>query len=106
MLYETELENIREKIYAFCFPNIPATLEQQEAFERAAAQQYAFEQEQQRAAADLPYGVKSFRLGDLSAELDLPGYEEKLTQKSISPVAYSLLLRSGLLYRGAEGKRT
>ena len=95
-------ETMRERLLAFCFPNIPISPEQQEAFERAAALQYAWEQERQQALSGLPKGVKSFRLGDFSAELDTDSSTGKLTSKTICPAAYSLLLRSGLLCKALK----
>jgi len=103
---EAALERVREKLYAFCFPNVPASLEEQVAFEQAACLQYEHET---AALADtggrgMPPGVTRFRLGDFQVEADAGAVGGQLTVKNICPAAYGLLLRSGLLYRGAEGR--
>lgn len=104
VIYETELDSIREKLYAFCFPNVPEDLQQQEMFDRAACMQYAWEQQQAQTMGTVPQGLKSIRLGDFSAELAADQAGGALTQKNMCPEAYGLLLRSGLLYRGVEGR--
>lgn len=95
---ENALAGIRERMYAVCFPNIPRTLEEQEAFEQAVQAQYAHEQE----TAQVPAGVKGFRIGEFEMTLE---NGKSLTGGRICPEAYGLLLRHGLLYRGVEGRR-
>ena len=53
-------------------------------------------------AAQIPEGVKSFRIGEF--EMDVKD-GKSLTGGKICPEAYGLLLRHGLLYRGVEGRR-
>ena len=95
---ENALAGVRERMYAVCFPNIPRTLGEQEVFERAVQLQYAQEQEN----AQVPAGVKGFRLGEFEMTLK---DGEGLHGGKICPEAYGLLLRHGLLYRGVEGRR-
>ena len=95
---ENALAGVRERMYAVCFPNIPRTMEEREAFEAAVQAQYAHDQE----AAQIPEGVKSFRIGEF--EMDVKD-GKSLTGGKICPEAYGLLLRHGLLYRGVEGRR-
>ena len=95
---QNALDGVRERLYAFCFPNVPATLMEQEAFERAAELQYAYEQE----TPPVPAGVQSFRIGEF--QMTMAEGEGRMGRK-ICPEAYGLLLRHGLLYRGVEGRR-
>ena len=96
---------VRERLYAFCFPNIPHTTEEQEAFEQAALLQYAHEETARAQESELPPGTQAFRIGDFQMSVDSEAAEGRLNRKTICPGAYGLLLRHGLLYRGAEGRR-
>ncbi len=101
---EEELERIREELYAFCFPNIPGDLETQAAFEQAARLQYAWEENRSRERDDIPPWAESFQIGDFGMRL-VPERQGGLTARTLCPAAYGLLLRHGLLYRGAEGRK-
>lgn len=99
------LAGTRERLYAFCFPNVPRTAEERDAFEQAALLQYAHEETARAQGNELPPGTQSFRIGDFQMSVDSEAAEGRLNRKTICPGAYGLLLRHGLLYRGAEGRR-
>ncbi len=95
---ENTLTAVRERMYAFCFPNTPVTEAERQAFEQAVWAQYSYEQD----TVQTPKGVKGFRLGEFEMTLaDRTGP----AGAPICPEAYGLLLRHGLLYRGVEGNR-
>ena len=95
---------VRERLYAFCFPNVPHTADEQAAFEQAARLQYAHEETARAALEGMPESVTEFRIGDFQMRFgDSEG--GGLTARTVCPAAYGLLLRHGLLYRGAEGRR-
>ena len=99
-----ELEAMKERLYAFCFPNVPHTADEQAAFEQAARLQYAHEETARAALEGMPESVTEFRIGDFQMHFgDSEG--GGLTARTVCPAAYGLLLRHGLLYRGAEGRR-
>jgi len=104
---ETALEREMERMYAFCFPNAPRTEEEKDAFERAARMQYEHDETQraQTGGMEMPTGVESLKIGDFQIAADRDAVGGRLTMRSICPAAYGLLLRTGLLYRGAEGRR-
>lgn len=95
---ENLLDPMREKMYGLCFPNVPRTLMEQEAFEQAVRLQYDYEQQNPAP----PPGAKGFKIGEFEMTLDGRGG----AAGTLCPAAYGLLLRSGLLYRGVEGRRT
>ena len=95
---------VKERLYAFCFPNVPGTEAERAAFDEAARLQLAHEAEN-AAGAEMPAGVRSFRIGDFQMELEEGTAGGRLTRRSVCPAAYGLLLRHGLLYRGAEGRK-
>ncbi|MBQ9301286.1 MAG: hypothetical protein IJ214_12345 [Clostridia bacterium] len=99
------LEPVRERMYAYCFPNVPRTLIEQDAFEGAVRLQYIHEETARLTAGELPEGVQGFRIGDFQMTFSSNDGTGRLTAKTICPAAYGLLLRHGLLYRGAEGRR-
>lgn len=98
------LERLRERMYAFCFPNVPRTLEEQAAFEEAVRMQHAHEETAKAAREGIPEGVQGFRIGDFQMSFADGGENGPLNGRTICPGAYGLLLRNGLLYRGAEGR--
>lgn len=100
-----EMERMRERMYAFCFPNIPRTLDEQAAFEQAVRLQYAHEETARAAREGVPDGVQGFRIGDFQMSFAEWRGNGPLTNATVCPAAYGLLLRHGLLYRGAEGRR-
>ena len=102
---EAAMERMRERLYAFCFPNIPRTLEEQQAFEQAAQMQYEHEESARLNGEALPAGAAGFRIGEFSISFEKGTADDRLTMKTVCPGAYGLLLRHGLLYRGAEGRR-
>ena len=60
--------------------------------------------QQMRLTDQVPEGTQSFSIGDFSMTFNKDFLEGRLTRKTICPAAYGLLLRSGLLYRGVEGR--
>ena len=98
------LEPVRERMYAFCFPNVPRTLTEQEAFEQAVLLQYAHEETARQTVGDVPEGVQGFRIGDFQMSFAQGSGGGRLTRRTVCPTAYGLLLHNGLLYRGAEGR--
>lgn len=104
-----QTDGMRERILAFIFPNVPKTEEEREAVERAVA----FQIDHEKAIRDslevddvnLPNGVSSFTIGNFSMSFGDEGYKNNavLTKETICPVAYSVLLRAGLLYKGVMG---
>ena len=102
---EAELARVRERMAAFCFPNAPRTAAEREALERAVRLQYEHEATAEEAMGGAPpQGVQAFRIGEFQMSVDGAALEGRLTLRTICPAAYGLLLRSGLLYRGAEGR--
>ena len=99
------VQQFREKLYAFIFPNVPRTEEETAAFEQAVRYQYEHEATRKKQTQDLPEGVKEFSIGDFSMAFEKGYNDGRLTKKTICPAAYGLLLRHGLLYRGVEGRR-
>lgn len=96
---------VRDKVYAFIFPNSPTTDADTAAFEKAVQYQYEHEMTQAMKASDeIPEGVQSFSIGDFHMSFDKDWLETRLTRKTICPAAYGVLLRQGLLYRGVEGR--
>lgn len=102
---EYQLELMRERMYAFIFPNVPQTDGEKEAFEKAVEWQYEHDYSiMQRLNEDIPEGVKSFKIGDFQMAFKDGVLEYRLTRQNVCPSAYGLLLRTGLLYRGVEGR--
>lgn len=101
---EETLQLMRDRMYAFIFPNNPRTEQEKIAFETAVQYQYAHDATAAIALAEVPQGVKSFNIGDFSMAFDEGWIESRLTRKTICPSAYGILLRHGLLYRGVEGR--
>ena len=96
---------VREKMYAFIFPNVPANEAETEVFEQAVQYQYFHDMTiAQKSSDQIPEGVSSFSIGNFSMSFEKDWLEKRLTQKTICPSAYGLLLRNGLLYRGVEGR--
>ena len=81
------------------------TLEEQQAFEQAAQMQYEHEESARLNGEALPAGAAGFRIGEFSMSFEKGTADDRLTMKTVCPGAYGLLLRHGLLYRGAEGRR-
>ena len=104
---EAMRELYRERMYAFCFPNVPRTQEEQTAFDAAVENQYYHEASasMQSDASALPEGVTSYSVGDFHLTWEKGSNTTRLTRATICPGAYGLLLRHGLLYRGVEGRR-
>lgn len=106
---QDELDMMRERMYAYIFPNEPITNAQKEAFDKAVDLQIAHEKTiaSQLGGSDmnLPNGVSGFTIGSFSMNFGGNGYENSyaLSKKDICPYAYSALLRSGLLYKGVRG---
>lgn len=98
------LELVREKMYEYIFPNTPQTVEETDIFEKAVVYQYEHEATASLQANGVPNGVKSFKIGDFSMELDPDFFRAELNAKTICPSARGLLLRAGLLYKGVEGR--
>ena len=100
---------MRDRIKAFIFPNVPKTEEEVEAFEKAVAYQIEHEKSIRDALevddVNLPNGVSSFHIGNFSMTFGDEGYKNNavLTKETICPVAYSVLLNAGLLYKGVMG---
>ena len=69
-----------------------------DAFEKAVNYQAEYEKAQDEAMDSLPDSVTGFKIGNFSATM------EKRTGKEISPEAYGVLLRAGLLYKGLDGR--
>lgn len=104
---EDETERMQERMKLFIFPNEvdEDDEEQVEAFSKAVAWQIVHEKSAEEEAGEIPDGVTGFRIGDFSMDFGGEGYNGSgLTRKTICPAAYSVLLRSGLLYRGLEGR--
>lgn len=99
---EEVLQLIRDKMYAFIFPNDPRTDEDKQVFEKAVRYQYAHEATAAMSMSDVPQGVHSFSIGDFSMSFEDGLNDMQLTRKTICPSAYGMLLRHGLLYRGVE----
>lgn len=99
---EYRLSECESKLLAYIIPNAPASPSDAEAFARAVYSQFIFENESRyKDVRDLPHGVKRFKLGDFEMEFsDTRAASAVLTKSTISPAAYSILLRQGLLYRG------
>ena len=97
---DDELDIMRDRMYAFIFPNEPRTDVEREAFDKAIKYQIAHEKTLASEFAELgvlqalPDGVSSFSIGD--------GLKKSVTldKNTICPYAYGVLLRAGLLYKG------
>ncbi len=98
---EQALERLRERMYDYIFPNVPRTLAELAAFEQAVQLQYEHEETEREKYGDVPPWAESFKIGDFQMTLR----EGALRREAVCPAARGLLLRSGLLYRGAEGRR-
>ena len=110
-LHETDIaaddlayQAVRDKMYAFIFPNSPVTPADADAFETAVQYQYEHDMTQAMHAKGIPEGVQSFSNGDFSMTFAKEWLDARLTRKTICPSAYGVLLRQGLLYRGVEGR--
>lgn len=105
----SETEGMEERIRAFIFPNVPRTPDEVEAFNKAVQHQIEHEkaivESMDIEDVNLPNGVSSFHIGNFSMSFADDGYRNSavLTKETICPVAYGILLRSGLLYRGVDG---
>lgn len=97
VLFETEA-----RMLAFIIPNTPLTEAAQDAFCTAVYAQMLYEYQVKASQKDLPFGAKSFSLGNFSMSFDAQTDFTTLSRKNIAPAAYALLLREGLLYRGVE----
>lgn len=97
-----DVQAVREKLYAFIFPNEPVTDEEKAAFERAFSAQLRHEQEMADMVglSALPDGVSSFAIGNFSMEFGEGMKGGLSTSRGICRSAYAILLREGLLYRG------
>ncbi|MBQ9198367.1 MAG: hypothetical protein IJ157_14185 [Clostridia bacterium] len=98
------MDAVRQRLYAYCFPNVPRTAEEQSAFEEAALLQYVHEETQRSLRGDLPESMEGFRIGDFQMTFAQGMSTGRLTARTVCPAAYGALLRHGLLYRGAEGR--
>lgn len=106
-LSDIEIKMMRERMYAFIFPNVPQSEAEIAAFDRAVEYQIAHEETiasecgQLDVLQALPNGVSSFEIGTFSMSFG-SGYKKSATldKNTICPYAYSVLLRSGLLYKG------
>lgn len=102
----TDEDGMRERILSFIFPNVPRTPDEEEAVEKAVAFQIDHEKgimdSMDIEDVNLPNGVQSFSVGNFSMSFANDGYRNGaiLTKETICPVAYGVLLRAGLLYRG------
>lgn len=86
---------VAERLLAYILPRRPETEEQVRAFNDAVAAQEAYEQES--GAGDFPAGVRSFTLGDFSATLADGSRWPAYTRDTISPAAWAILRRAGLI---------
>lgn len=101
---EETMELMRERMYAYIFPNHPSTDEEKEAFEQAVLWQYQHDASSilASASAEIPSGVESFKIGDFQMAFQDGVLDQALNRRNVCPSVYGLLLRHGLLYRGVE----
>lgn len=102
---DDEVADMSDRLLAFIFPNEPKGCEEAAAFSNAVRYQIEHEKTiaEQIGSDKIPDGVTAFSIGDFSMTLSEDAAGSLLTRKTICPKAYSLLLRSGLLYRGIGG---
>lgn len=107
---DEELDMMRDRMYAFIFPNELRTDEERDAFEKAVVYQIAHEKTVASEFGELgvlqalPDGVSSFSIGTFSMGFG-NGFKKSVTldKGTICPYAYGVLLRAGLLYKGVLG---
>ena len=101
----TEGDVLRAEIFLTgkMFPNSPVTEREKEVLQKAARLQAEHDVTQARDMPSLPSPVKSFQLGHFQMELQV---DTRALRGDMCPLAYALLLREGLLYRGVERVRT
>ena len=99
---EYRLNECEKRLLAYIIPNTPASAGDAEAFEQAVYSQFIFENESRyKDVRELPQGVTRFKLGEFEMEFNgKRTVSAVLTKSTISPAAYGILLRQGLLYRG------
>jgi len=100
---EEERSLMEARIQAFIFPNDPQTDEEKAAFDKAVEFQIAHEKTAMNAvgSASVPQGTKAFKIGNFDMTFEDGTFDGLLTKKNICPAAYGVLLRTGLLYKGA-----
>ena len=100
---EEERALMESRVHAFIFPNDPQTEEETEAFNKAVEHQIAHEKTAMSVvgSASIPQGTKAFSIGNFNMTFDDGTFDGLLTKKNICPAAYGVLLRAGLLYKGA-----
>ena len=89
-------EKAREKLLSHIFPNFPETEEERAALEKAVD----FQAEADLEGGDIPEAVEGFQIGHFRAELR----KRRGGSSPVCPLARSVLLRHGLLYKGLEGR--
>lgn len=97
---EEETAMMTDIMKKFIFPNEAKSEEEVEAFNKAVAYQIAHEHTLAEQYGEIPDGTTYFKLGDFSLRFSAGTFESGLTRKTICEAAYSVLLRTGLLYRG------
>lgn len=102
-----EKDAMRDRMYAYIFPNEPQTAEERAAFDKAVKYQIAHEKTIAAAQSELnamPDGVSSFSIGTFSMNFGSGGLTRSATlnDHTICPHAYGVLLRAGLLYKGVR----
>lgn len=96
---------MRDRMYAYIFPNTPRTDSEKAAFEKAIRYQYEHEATAAMNGQQVPNGVTEFSIGDFSMHFEDGMFSSAITRKTICSSAYGVLLREGLLYKGIEGRR-
>ncbi|MBR1684055.1 MAG: hypothetical protein IJ708_02875 [Clostridia bacterium] len=99
-LTEGAMERASLRLEAYMFPNRAVTEQEKAVFARAARLQAEHEASVQSDFPALPSEVSGFQIGHFQASLR----EGMQGRDSLCPLAYGLLLREGLLYRGIEGR--
>ena len=98
------LELMRERMYAYIFPNKPRDAAEEAVFEKAVLWQYRHDASALAATGAIPSGTTSFRIGDFQMSFVRGALDQELNRNNICPSVYGLLLRHGLLYRGVPGR--
>ena len=98
------LELMRERMYAYIFPNKPQDEAEEAVFEKAVLWQYRHDASALAATGAIPPGTTSFKIGDFQMAFGSGVMDQALNRKNICPSVYGLLLRHGLLYRGVPGR--
>ena len=96
-----ELEAARLELEGLLLPGTAFTAREKAVMERAVRLQAAHTVTFLADMPALPSSVRSFRIGHFQMQLGGRG-----DRGEICPLAYTLLLREGLLYRGVEGRRS